>query len=49
MKIFVFCALGAGAEYEALKKALDANKKAEAEQVLHEKHEVRVIAAEREL
>ena len=38
MKIFVLCALGAGAEYEALKKALaDANKKAEAEQALHEK------------
>ena len=44
------CALGAGAEYEALKKALaDANKKAEAEQALHEKHEARVITAEREL
>ena len=44
------CALGAGAKYEALKKALaDANKKAEAEQALHEKHEARVITAEREL
>ena len=44
------CALGAGAEYEALKKALaDANKKAEAKQALREKHEARVIAAEREL
>ena len=44
------CALGAGAEYEALKKALaDANKKAEAEQALREKHEARVITAEREL
>ena len=44
------CALGAGAEYEALKKALaDANKKAEAEQALHKKHEARVITAEREL
>ena len=44
------CALGAGAEYEALKKALaDANKKAEAEHVLREKHEARVVAAEREL
>ena len=43
-------ALGAGAEYEALKKALaDANKKAEAKQVLREKHEARVITAEREL
>ena len=46
----VLCALGVGAEYEALKKSLaDANKKAEAEQVLHEKHEARVITAEREL
>ena len=44
------CALGAGAEYEALKKALaDANKKAEAEQALREKHEASVITAEREL
>ena len=44
------CALGAGAKYEALKKALaDANKKAEAEQALREKHEARVMAAEREL
>ena len=38
------------AEYEALKKPLaDANKKAEAEQALREKHEARVITAEREL
>ena len=44
------CALGAGAEYEALKKALaDANTKAEAEQALREKHKARVITAEREL
>ena len=44
------CALGAGAEYEALKKALaDANKKVEAEEALREKHEARVITAEREL
>ena len=44
------CALGACVEYEALKKALaDANKKAEAEQALREKHEARVITAEREL
>ena len=44
------CALGAGAKYEALKKALaDDNKKAEAKQALHEKHEARVITAEREL
>ena len=43
-------ALGAGVEYEALKKDLaDANKKAEAEHALREKHEARVIAAEREL
>ena len=49
-KIIVLCALGAGAEYEALKKALaDANKKAEAEQELREKHEARVIIAKREL
>ena len=46
----VLCALGACAKYEALKKALaDANKKAEAGQVLREKHEARVITAEREL
>ena len=44
------CALGAGTEYEALKKGLaDANKKAEAEQALRKKHEARVIATEREL
>ena len=50
MIFLVLCALGACAEYEALKKALaDANKKAEAKQVLSEKHEARVIAAEREL
>ena len=43
-------ALGASAEYEALKKAVaDANEKAAAEQALREKHEARVIAAEREL
>ena len=43
-------ALGASAEYEALKKAVaDANEKAAAEQVLHEKHEARVITSEREL
>ena len=40
-------ALGASAEYEALKKAMaDANEKAAAEQALHEKHEASVIAAE---
>ena len=43
-------ALGASAEYEALKKVVaDANEKAAAEQALHEKHEARVITAEREL
>ena len=43
-------ALGVSAEYEALKKAVaDANEKAAAEQVLREKHEARVITAEREL
>ena len=43
-------ALGASVEYEALKKAVaDANEKAVAEQVLREKHEARVITAEREL
>ena len=43
-------ALGASAEYEALKRAVaDANKKAEAKQALREKHEARVIADEREL
>ena len=43
-------ALGASAKYEALKKAVaDAHKKVAAEQALHEKHEARVITAEREL
>ena len=43
-------ALGASAEYEALKKAAaDAQEKAAAEQALHEKHEAMVIIAEREL
>ena len=43
-------ALGASAEYEALKKAVaDANEKAAAEQALREKHEARVITAEWEL
>ena len=40
-------ALGATAEYGALKKvAADAREKAAAEQVLHEKHEARVVTAE---
>ena len=43
-------ALGASAEYEALQEAMaDANEKAAAEQELREKHEGRVITAEREL
>ena len=43
-------ALGASAEYEALKKVVDdANEKVAAEQALREKHEARVITAEREL
>ena len=50
INFLVLCALGACAEYEALKKALaDANKKVEAEQELREKHEAMVIAVEREL
>ena len=50
LKILVLCALGANAEIEALKKAMvEADKKAAAEQALHEKHEARVIEAEREL
>ena len=50
MKIFVLYALGASAEIEALKKAVaEADKKAAAEQALREKHEARVIEAEREL
>ena len=44
------CALGANAEIEALKKAMaEADEKAAVEQALHEKHEARVIEAEREL
>ena len=43
-------ALGASAEYEALKKAAaDAHEKAAVEQTLCEKYEARVITAEREL
>ena len=50
MKIFVLCALGVGAEIEALKKVVaEADKKATAEQAFREKHEARVIEAEREL
>ena len=50
MKIFVLYALGASAEVEALKKAMaEANNKAAVEQALREKHEAKVIEAEREL
>ena len=50
MKIFVLCALGANAEIEVLKKVVaEADKKAAVEQALREKHEARVIEAEREL
>ena len=46
----MLCALGASAEYEALKKAAaDAQEKAAAEQALREKHEAMVVIAEREL
>ena len=42
--------LGANADYEELKKVVaDANEKVAAKQALREKHEARVIAAEREL
>ena len=48
--MFVLYALGASAEIEALKKAVaEADNKAAAEQALREKHEARVIEAEREL
>ena len=50
MKAFISRTLGANAEIEALKKAVAlAEKKAAAEQALREKHEARVIEAEREL
>ena len=50
LKSICLYALGANVEYEALKKAVaDAHEKAAAEQALHEKHEARVITAEREL
>ena len=49
-KIFVLYALGTSAEIEALKKAVsEAKKKIAVEQALREKHEARVIEAEREL
>ena len=50
IKAFISCTLGAKAEIEALKKAVAlAKKKAAAEQALREKHEARVVEAEREL
>ena len=50
MKVYILRALGANAEIEALKKVVAlAEKKAAAEQALREKHEARVIEAEREL
>ena len=50
MKVYILCALGADAEIEALKKVVAlAEKKAAAEHALCEKHEARVIEAEREL
>ena len=49
-KIFVSYALGACVKIEALKKAVaEADNKAAAEQALREKHEARVVEAEREL
>ena len=43
-------ALGASAEYEVLKRAMaDAHEKAATEHALHEKHEARVVTAERKL
>ena len=50
MKVYILRALGANAEIEALKKVVAlAEKKAAVEQALSEKHEARVIEAEREL
>ena len=50
IKAFILHALGANAEIEAPKKAVAlAEKKAAVEQALREKHEARVIEAEREL
>ena len=50
MKIFELYALGASAKIAALKTAVaEADKKAAAVQALREKHEARVIEAEREL
>ena len=50
MKVCILRALGANAKIEALKKVVAlAEKKAAVEQALSEKHEARVIEAEREL
>ena len=50
MKVCILRALGANAEIEALKKDVAlAEKKADAEKALREKHEARVIEVEREL
>ena len=50
IKIFALYALGASAEIEVLKKVVaESDTKAAAKQALHEKHEARVIEAEREL
>ena len=50
MKIFILRALGTNAEIEVLKKVVAlAEKKAAAAQALREKHEAKVIEAEREL
>ena len=50
IKIFLWCALGATSEIEALKRVVaEAEKRAATEQALCEKHEARVIEAVREL
>ena len=50
MKVFILCTRGAMAEIEALKKAVaEAKKKVTTEQALREKHEARIIEAERAL
>ena len=50
IKVYISRALRANAEIEALKKAVAlAEKNAAAERTLREKHEVRVVEAEREL
>ena len=50
MIVFVLCVPGANAEIEVLQTAVaEAENKSAAEQALHEKHEARVLEAEREL